>query len=93
MREAIVWFDSLDVTAVAAVAVLLFLLEPTVRKLTISGRAKKITLINCWQLFGVLFPAFWLLRCAEGYLEATFAVVVTVFFGVYKPTKAKFENA
>ncbi len=58
-------------------------------KLVKSSKWKKHILINSWQILGILFPTFWLLRNAENYTQGAIALIIIVFFGVYKPTKYK----
>ena len=90
LNSFISWFDSLPITAILSVAIILLIMELLIVKIVPGApRLKKWLLINIWQIFGVLLPVIWLLRTVEGYIEVIPLVIMIVFFGVYKPILMK----
>lgn len=83
-NDFILWFDRLSVIVIIIVGILLILVEYFIRIQFSFNRANKI-LINLWQVFGVLLPAFWMLRASENYVQVALMAIMIIYFGIYKP--------
>ena len=82
------WFDSLPLAVILLVGVILIVVEFFLAKLHfLSLKAKKWVLFNIWQVFGVVLPAFWLLRVVDSYIEALPVVIMMGYFAIVKPTR------
>ena len=83
------WLNNIPFWAVLSVmpALVVFELFVTTSKMTV--KQQKVLLSKSWLIFGVLFPFAWGLEASRNTTEIVLLILLSGYFGVFKPWKFK----